>query len=253
MKSILTLYAKDIREIRNVVSSDFNTLTITIQAWDGDNEDLSSVESTRELYNTMLDNLSLLPEGTKVTISGYPIISMKFSDSIMDGQKISTLWAFVAVFAIASIVFLSPLKGFLILVPVVSGIAFNIVFMYIMKIPFDIITISFSSIAVGAGVDDAIHFSLRYKKYRKKHPEKGVRKAVYHTISVTGRPIILTTLSVVLGMSILGFASYTPVRYFGLLMAVTLMGCMVSTLLFMPAITILFSRIKRFFSKLRRS
>ena len=253
MKSILTLYAKDISEIRNVVSSDFNTLTLTIQAWDGDNEDLSSVESTRELYNTMLDNLSLLPSGTKVTISGYPVISMKFSDRIMKGQNISTLWAFVAVFAIASIVFLSPLKGLLVLVPVLSGIAFNIIFMYIMKIPFDIITISFSSIAVGAGVDDAIHFSLRYRKYRKKHPEKGVRKAVYHTISVAGRPIILTTLSVVLGMSILGFASYTPVRYFGLLMAVTLMGCMVSTLLFMPAITILFSRIKRFFSKLRRS
>ena len=252
MKSILTLYAKDISEIRNVVSSDFNTLTLTIQSWDGDNEDLSSVESTRELYDTMVNNLSLLPSGTKVTISGYPVISMKFSDRIMEGQSVSTLWAFVAVFVIASIVFLSPLKGLLVLVPVLSGIAFNIIFMYIANIPFDIITISFSSIAVGAGVDDAIHFSLRYRNYRKKYSGKGVRKAIYQTISVSGRPIILTTLSVVLGMSMLGFSSYTPVRYFGLLMAVTLMGCMISTLLFMPAITILFSRIKRFISKMRR-
>ena len=195
----------------------------------------------------MINNLSLLPEGTKVTVSGYPIISMKFSDRIMDGQRTSTLWAVVAVFVLSSIVFLSPLKGFLVLVPVLSGIAFNIVFMYLMNIPYDIITISFSSIAVGAGVDDAIHFTLRYRKYRKKNPSKGVRKALYHTIAVTGRPIILTSLSVVLGMSILGFASYTPVRYFGLLMAVTLMGCMISTLIFVPALTILFSRIKRLF------
>lgn len=247
MRAILSLYSKDLKELRNVVSEDFNTLTLTVQAWDGNNKELSSVESTRELYNTMINNLSLLPEGTKVTVSGYPIISMKFSDRIMDGQRTSTLWAVVAVFVISSIVFLSPLKGFLVLVPVLSGIAFNIVFMYLMNIPYDIITISFSSIAVGAGVDDAIHFTLRYRKYRKKNPSKGVRKALYHTIVVTGRPIILTSLSVVLGMSILGFASYTPVRYFGLLMAVTLMGCMMSTLIFVPALTILFSRIKRLF------
>ena len=114
-----------------------------------------------------------------------------------------------------------------------------------MKIPYDIITISFSSIAVGAGVDDAIYFTLKYRMYRKIHQGKGVRKALVETISLSGRPIILTTLSVVLGMSVLGFASYTPIRYFGLLMAVTLLGCMVSTLLFLPAFTILFSRIKR--------
>ncbi|MGN1189621.1 MAG: RND family transporter, partial [Candidatus Ornithospirochaeta sp.] len=220
MRTILISYAQDIGELRDVVSKDFNTLTLTIQAWDGINEDLSSVESTRSLYQTMIDNLSLLPDGVKVTISGYPVISMKFSDRMVEGQNTSTLWAVVAVFIISSLVFLSPLKGFLVLIPVFSGIAFNVIFMYLMNIPYDIITISFSSIAVGAGVDDAIHFSLRYIKYRKKHTQKGVRKALCHTITSTGRPIFLTTLSVVLGMSVLGFASYTPIRYFGLLMAV---------------------------------
>ena len=200
----------------------------------------------------MVDNLSLLPDGVKVTISGYPIISMKFSDRIMEGQRTSTIWAIIAVFIISSLVFMSPKKGLLILIPVFSGIAFNVMFMYFMGVPYDIITISFSSIAVGAGVDDAIHFSLRYRQYRKEFRGKGIRKAVYHTIVSTGRPIILTTLSVVLGMSILGLASYTPVRYFGLLMAVTLTGCMVSTLLFLPAFTILFSRIKKQFMKMKR-
>ena len=252
MRSILLIYAKDIKEIKNVVSDDFNSLTLTIQAWDGENQDLSSIESTKSLYNTMVDNLSLLPDGVKVTISGYPIISMKFSDRIMEGQRTSTIWAIIAVFIISSLVFMSPKKGLLILIPVFSGIAFNVMFMYFMGVPYDIITISFSSIAVGAGVDDAIHFSLRYRQYRKEFRGKGIRKAVYHTIVSTGRPIILTTLSVVLGMSILGLASYTPVRYFGLLMAVTLTGCMVSTLLFLPAFTILFSRIKKQFMKMKR-
>ena len=252
MQSILISYSKELGELRNVVSPDFSSLTITIQAWDGEREDLSSVESTKSLYSDMVNALSLLPEGVKMTISGYPVISMKFSERMMDGQRNSTLWSIFAVFVIASIAFLSIKNGFLVLIPVISGIAFNMIFMYLMSIPFDIITVSFSSIAVGCGVDDAIHFTMRYKKYRKNHPDKGVRKALYHTICKTARPIILTTLSVVLGMGVLGLASYTPIRYFGLLMAVTLMGCMVSTLLFVPSINILFSRIIRLFNRRAR-
>ena len=253
MKYILSMYMDELGQTGGIVSQDFNSITITIQAWDGNTEDLSSVESTKELYNEMVRSLDSLPPGSKVTISGYPIISMKFSDRMLKEQEASTLWALAAVLLISSIVFLSPIKGVLVLIPVLSGIFFNIIFMYFMKIPYDIITISFSSIAVGAGVDDAIYFTLKYRMYRKIHHEKGVRKALVETISLSGRPIILTTLSVVLGMSVLGFASYTPIRYFGLLMAVTLLGCMVSTLLFLPAFTILFSRIKRAVMKITRS
>ena len=247
MESILLSYAKELKAVKNIVSEDFNTLTLTVQAWDGDNKDLSSIESTEEVYSLMVESLGLLPEGTKVTISGYPVISGKFSTRLFSGQEKSTLYAILAVFILSSLALLSFRRGLCVLVPVFSGIAVNYIFMYLAHIPFDIITISFSSIAVGAGVDDAIHFSLRYRKYKKSHPEKGTKKALYATVKKTGRPIFLTTMGVVLGMSVLAFSSFVPVRYFGLLMGVTLMGCMVSTLLFLPGAIYLSSRIKKSF------
>ena len=68
---------------------------------------------------------------------------------------------------------------------------------------------------------------------------------IAETIVETGRPIILTTISIVCGMMMLSFASYTPIRYFGLLMSITLFGCMVSTLIFLPPVAILIGRIKK--------
>ncbi|MGN1164471.1 MAG: RND family transporter, partial [Candidatus Ornithospirochaeta sp.] len=131
MESILLSYQRELKEVKNIVSEDFNTLTLTVQAWDGDKEDLSSIESTEEVYSLMVESLPLLPDGTKVTISGYPVISGKFSNRLMAGQEKSTLWAILAVFILSSIALLSPRRGLCTLVPVFSGIAVNYIFMYI--------------------------------------------------------------------------------------------------------------------------
>ncbi|MDY5908984.1 MAG: MMPL family transporter, partial [Bullifex sp.] len=123
------------------------------------------------------------------------------------------------------------------------------IFMFFAEIPFDVVTVSFTSIAVGCGVDDAIHFCLRYRNLRKGNPELSVSSAITATIRQTGYPIIITTVSIVFGMMMLSFASYTPIRYFGLLMSITLFGCMVSTILFLPSFMILVDRIKNHFRK----
>ena len=111
----------------------------------------------------------------------------------------------------------------------------NYIFMYFFQIPFDMITVSFGSIAVGAGIDDAIHFLIRYKN-KIGIDDRTVESLLSETIRETGRPIILTTLSIVGGMLMFLFASYTPVRYFGSLMSMALLNCMLSTLLIMPSV-----------------
>ena len=252
MQAILLSYASSFSQLEAIVGRDFNSLTVTIQAWNGKTEDLLDTESATEVYEAMVSSLPLLPEGTEVTVSGYPVISTKFSNRLMDGQESSTIYALLSVFLISSLALLSLSKGLAVLIPVFSGMAMNYIFMYFLGIPFDIITVSFSSIAVGAGVDDAIHLSLRYRKIRKSEAGLDSRKALYRAIRTTGRPIVMTTLSVVAGLLILLFASYTPIRYFGLLMSVTLTGCMLATIFFLPPFLILFHRIKNLLRSLFR-
>ncbi len=245
LRSILVSYAGAIPEMTKIVSSDFNTLTITIQTWDGEREDLITMTSISEVYSDMVSSLSLLPEGTEVSISGYPIISAKFSQRLLSDQKISTVLSMVSILIVASLFLLSFSRGLLVLVPVSAGIMINYIFMYLFSIPFDIITVSFSSIAVGCGVDDALHFSLRYRTLEKRllSPCRSIEAAVRNT----GRPIVLTTLSIVSGMLMLSFGSYVPIRYFGLLMSVTLTACMLSTLVFLPSFALFFDFLKSLF------
>ncbi len=245
LRAVLLSYASEFGELGAVVSSDFNTLTITVQTWDAEKKDLITQSSIEEVYTRMVDLFSILPEGTSVSVSGYPVISSKFSSRLLSDQKISTVLSMMSILIVSSLFLLSLSKGILVLVPVAAGIMINYIFMYLAHIPFDIITVSFSSVAIGCGVDDALHFSLRYRRYSKKYTD--TKEIVSRTLRNTGRPIILTTLSIVSGMLMLSFGSYMPIRYFGLLMSVTLLSAMLSTLVFLPSFTLLFDWVKSLF------
>ena len=238
-------------QIGQIVSDDFNSISLVIQHWDSQEKDLMTTSSIGRAYQMMVDNLNLLPAGTTVLIKGDPIANFKFSNRLMDDQNLSTLLSITIVFLTMTLLFKSIKKGVLTIVPVISGIMINYIFMYITGIPFDMVTVSFSSIAIGCGVDDAIHFTFKLQSELQK--EKSVEEAVHDTINLTGRSIIMTTVSIVVGMMMLSFASYTPIRYFGLLMSVTLFGCMASTLIFLPSFTLLFDKIGKAIGKTKKT
>ena len=238
-------------QLSMILNQDATKLTLVIQHWDSEKQDLMTTSSISRVRDVIINNLDLLPEGTEVTISGDPIINLKFVTRLLEDQNLSTILSILIVFIIASIAFRSVFKGIYAVIPVLCGICINYLFMYFASIPFDIITVSFSSIAVGCGVDDAIHFILRYKGLRKENPNENISLLLTDTLHMTGRPIILTTLSVVMGMMMLSFGSYTPIRYFGLLMSVTLMGCMISTIFILPTFIILGDRITAFCKRIK--
>ena len=225
-----------------IMNDDGTRMSLMIQHWDSVEEDLMTVSSIERVNNLLVDNMGLLPEGTKVTITGEPVVNLIFSQNLFSDQQKSTILSILVVFLVALIAFKSPIRGAIVIIPVLSGIMINYIFMFIADIPFDMVTVSFSSIAIGCGVDDAIHFMIRYLNKRRAIKEVPYTDLIKDTIRETGRPIILTTVSIVFGMMMLSFGSYTPIRYFGLLMSVTLFGCMCSTLIFMPPFMILLSR-----------
>lgn len=250
---LILMMSSSVSQLSTIISDDANTIGIVLQHWDAEEQDLMTAGSITRTYVDIVSNLGMLPEGTSVSVSGSPLPNIKFSNRLLSDQNRSTLLSLAVVFLFAWITARSLRQGFLTIVPVLCGIMINYVFMFLAGIPFDIITVSFSSIAIGCGVDDAIHFMIRVNEKRKGHPAVKIDDLIAMTIKDTGRPIILTTTSIICGMMMLSFASYTPIRYFGLLMSVTLFGCMASTLIFLPSVAILVDRIKtRFVTKIGR-
>ena len=145
------------------------------------------------------------------------------------------LISLASVFALSALAFRSLRYGLLTLIPLAAGVMFNFILMTLTGIPLDMTTIMVSSIAVGVGVDDAIHFLLHYRRSAITHEAKA--DALRETLGVTGRPILLTTVSIVGGLSVLALASFRPIAYFGILVVFTLSTACVSTLLILPAVS----------------
>lgn len=229
--------------INQTLSEDGNTLTIFLQCYDSINNDLTTVTSSQKLEDLMLAAMPLLPNDCNVEFGGTNADALRFSTQLIKDQNNSQIIAYLLVFLIAGIAFKSIFRGLLTLVPVSVGVMANYIFMYLLNIPFDMVTVSFACVAIGAGVDDAIHFLLKYSTL-VSCGDNHYKDCLKTTIIETGRPIVLTTISIVMGMIMLTFGSYMPIKYFGVLMSVALMNSMLATIIILPAVIILFTKIK---------
>ena len=79
---------------------------------------------------------------------------------------------------------------------------------------------------------------------RKENPNENYIDAVKQNIIDTGRPIILTTVSVDAGLVMLLFASFNPIKFFGALMFLALTAAMIATLFVLPSWLIMIYKIK---------
>ncbi|NCD06091.1 MAG: RND transporter, partial [Spirochaetia bacterium] len=244
-KLMIILKSNNAGLLSRTISDDSNTIIIFLQCYDSINNDITTISSSKRLEEIMVKSIPLLPNGCTVEFGGANSAALRFSNQLMDDQLNSQLLAYILVFIIAALAFNSFYRGILTLIPVSVGVMANYIFMYFLNIPFDMVTVSFASVAIGAGVDDAIHFLLKYSTLIKKSNHSDYKKALSRTIQETGRPIVLTTISIVFGMLMLTFGSYMPIKYFGILMSVALMNSMLATIIILPSFIILVEKIKK--------
>ncbi len=227
-----------------IVNEDASVITLAMRNYDAYEQNLQTTASARRVENTLDYYRYMLPEGTTSKIYCGASSSIKASDMIVADQNTATWISMICIIVIASITLFSVFRGCASIVPVLIGIMFNYIFMFITGIPFDLVTIGFSSITFGAGIDDALHYLLRYKYNKNLYPGKRIEDIITMTMNETGRPIILTTVSIVAGMCVLIFGSFTPIKYFGLFMAVALTIAMLATLFVLPVVMIVSNKIK---------
>ena len=229
-----------------IVNEDASVITLAMRNYDAYEQNLQTTASARRVENTLDYYRYMLPEGTTSRIYCGASSSIKASDMIVADQNLATWISMFCSIIIATITLFSLFRGCVSIVPVLVGIMFNYIFMYFTGIPFDLVTIGFSSITFGAGIDDALHYLLRYKYNKDLYPEKKIEDIIIMTMNETGRPIILTTVSIVAGMCVLIFGSFTPIKYFGLFMAVALTVAMLASLFILPSVMIAANKIKSF-------
>ena len=90
---------------------------------------------------------------------------------------------------------------------------------------------------IGVGIDYTIHFLWRFKVERANGLNH--KDSVRETLSTAGRGIIFNAFSVILGFAALSFSNFAPLRYFGVLIVISISTCLISALLLVPSIIII--------------
>jgi predicted RND superfamily exporter protein len=169
--------------------------------------------------------------------AGAGLTEIELADMVVKGQIKSLIFALAVVFIILSFVFRSPKAGLLSTLPITIAIVVLFGLMGIFGISLDIATALLSSIMIGVGVDYTIHFLWRFKTERSKGYDH--RKAVQITLNTSGRGIIINAISVIVGFMPLILSNFTPLKYFGALIVISITTCLISSLFLVPAIVIL--------------
>lgn len=168
-----------------------------------------------------------------VTQAGSPVIYKRLDQSLLKSQIQSLIIAFVMVFVILTIQFRSIKSGLIATSPIVMTVLVNFAIMAFSKTPLDIATMMVSGIAIGVGIDYAIHFTNRLKVEFKQNSD--IQLAVAKTINTTGKAIMTNAFSIAFGLLVLLMAQLIPVQRLGWMVASTMIISSLATITYMPS------------------
>ena len=173
----------------------------------------------------------------KVELTGTSELFLAINDLIVTGQFRSILVSLLLVTLVTSLAFWSVRIGVLNAIPLFFAMVFNFGFMGWAKIDLNIVTMLTSSIAIGVGVDYAVHFIHRYRWLLRNMDEDD---AVRHTMVEAGVPIVINAVTVGLGFAILMLSTFISVRYMGLLITLAMFTSCFGAISILPTIFVIF-------------
>ena len=182
-----------------------------------------------------------------VNLAGSGNNSFIWAKLLIDSQSTAIVLSKVAILVVAAMVFMSLIAGIYVVIPVTVSTLLVAGAAGFLSIPLDVSTALAAGIAIGVGVDYAIHFIYRYINERKEGGEHIT--AMENTLRSTGHTIVLNAVVVSVGFSVLFFSQFPPhVKLGYFVTAYMIVSCLVAIWV-LPA---LISYFKPSFSRLNK-
>ena len=179
-------------------------------------------------------------EECQIQITGMPFVDITMDQSLINSQIGSIAIAIFFVIVLVGGILRSLKSGFFAAIPIIATIILLFGFMGLTGISLNIATVLVASVALGIGIDYAIHIISHFKTSFKKNND--VYAAVQESILVSGKAIIINVVSVSAGFLVLVFSDMVPLQYFGLLIALSMVSSCLGALTLLPSLLILMNK-----------
>ena len=230
--------------LANLTNRDFTRLTLSFRILNSTTGHYMDEARFRSLIAAIQKTLDENPIGAHPVIWSDLLRNLAFADSLRRSLILSMAISVLSILALTIFVFRSPLFGLYPMVPLIAGLLLNFALMALTRIPLDMTTIMVSNIAIGVGVDGAIYLVIRSRRQLRLSPADPAL-ALGNTLVIMGQPVLLSSLSIALGLLVFATAAFRPIVYFGMLVLFTLLATTLGTLVTLPTLLAIDTRVRR--------
>jgi predicted RND superfamily exporter protein len=202
------------------------------------------IESDKKLERTaLLERIQSLLQSKmgladdQIRFTNMYVLYNNMLQSLFRSQILTIGIVFLAIMVMFVILFRSLRLAFIAIIPNLLPAAMVLGFMGWLGIPLNMMTITIASITIGIAVDDTIHYIHRFQNEFPK--DRNYLATVYRCHRSIGRAMYYTSITIIIGFSILVVSNFIPTIYFGLSTGFAMLVALLAALTLLPQLLII--------------
>jgi len=220
--------------VRPYVSVELNQVRVAVRIKDSV-PSLNRNELLKKIRTDLTDKLGLKPE--QVHLAGTLVLYNNMLQSLYTSQVVTMGFATLSLMGTFVVLFRSLRIAVIAIFPNLLAVSCVLGVMGWLHIPLDMMTITIAAIGVGLADDDTIHYIHRFKN--EVETDGSYHEALHRSHDSIGHAIYYTTVTLVIGFSILCLSNFIPTIYFGLLTVLAITAALLASLTLLPQLLVL--------------
>ena len=231
VKAVVTEIGKQV-SIESFVANDGNDSLIIVRSAMPETEDEMKVKT-----DILRENASRVEKetGMELSATGMQILISDLMGKLVPTQIKTSALALLLCALVLMLVFKSVTYGLATLSVVVCGVIIEIIFLWVMGWPLDIMTVTISALVIGAGIDFGIHITYRFRE-EWHHGEIPLKESIKRTVLHVGRALVAAAFTTAGVFAILGLSNLVPMQRFGFATAIALIGALLGAVFVLPSL-----------------
>ena len=203
--------------------------------------DLKRNELLKSIHTDMEQKLGFKPD--EYMVGGMMVLYNNMLQSLFFSQILTLGAVFFGIMLMFMLLFRSWKIAVIAIVPNLMAAGVVLGLMGWANMPLDMMTITIAAITIGIAVDDTIHYIHRFKE--EFLIDRDYAAAVERCHASIGKAVYYTSLTIIVGFSILALSNFIPTIYFGLLTGLAMLIALLQVLTLLPKLLIVFKPLGR--------
>jgi predicted RND superfamily exporter protein len=238
--ALALLYSKTPDKFKSVVvkpyvSVEHNQVRFSLRVRDSE-KSLERDKLLKEIRYDLISSLGLKKEHTHLT--GMLVLYNNMLQTLFSSQILTLGVVVLALMSMFLILFRSLNIALIAIFPNLLSIGVVLGVMGWLNIPLDMMTITIAAISVGIAVDDTIHYIHRFM--HEFRVDRNYIRTMHRCHGTIGHAMYYTSVTIIIGFSILVLSNFIPSIYFGLLTGLAMAIALIAALTLLPQLLVVF-------------